>query len=164
MATELEIKQFVAEWMNVGKIVMSPMGELRAQSLDSAYRYTPEYDKLWSYLWKRKTKCYLLGTTQTFDKLERAWELSRCIHCDLPVMLPIGYYPSQFGSEPCVALGLWPHNSFKEDEDEELEELAKTLDDLESKIEWMPHIEDGTTTAGSIGITSALKRDMETLH
>ncbi|MEQ9548320.1 MAG: hypothetical protein RIM23_01690 [Coleofasciculus sp. G3-WIS-01] len=111
MASEQQVKRYLAYWFQVGKKVVVRNGEnvLQPQRIIAGDRYSQEFEELWQYLLSPESgDCYLTGTSQTISELLTSkWDLEPCSRCDMPVpMFNVGSPPE---SCTCNDLSNWPN-------------------------------------------------------
>lgn len=112
MADEKAVRQYLAYWFQAGKrIILEPEGRAYCpRTVIQGDRYSPEFERCWSYLIDEKSgDCHLEGAQQTIhDLLSPRWEVSPCARCDMPVpMLVLGVGPEGC---PCSDLPNWPND------------------------------------------------------
>lgn len=111
MASELELKNFVACWMQLGKGIHQSTGQLfHLDKVIQGEGYDPEFEILWDHLSQVGLQnVYLEGTSVSLSALNTAlWEIVPCARCTMPVALPIGDTASCIC--PCHDLEGWPNN------------------------------------------------------
>ncbi|MEQ8466762.1 hypothetical protein [Coleofasciculus sp. E1-EBD-02] len=111
MASEQQVKRYLAYWFQVGKTIVVRNGEkvLQPQRIIAGDRYSQEFEELWQYLLSPESgDCYLTGTSQTISELLTSkWDLEPCSRCDMPVpMFNVGLPPE---SCACSDLSNWPN-------------------------------------------------------
>ena len=89
MASRTLVKNYLAQWMQMGKTV-----SIAAQSkpvyihkILQGEKYSPLFNKLWNEISEAKAQeAYLTGTDQTIsDLLSNQWEIIACARCNLLV-------------------------------------------------------------------------------
>jgi hypothetical protein len=111
MASELELKNFVACWMQLGKGIQRTSGQ--SIHLDQVIQ-GEDYSEAFKAFWNQWTEdglqnVYLEGTSVSLSALNTAlWEIVPCARCTMPVALPIGDVASCIC--PCHDLADWPNN------------------------------------------------------
>jgi hypothetical protein len=112
MASQQEVKQYLAYWFQLGKRVITHNGTRvqKPQPVIRGNRYSQEFEECWSLILSPESKdCYLEGTSQTIDDLlEPGWQINPCARCGMPVPIPIAAMPS--GDCPCFDLQNWPNS------------------------------------------------------
>lgn len=111
MASEQQVKRYLAYWLQVGKKVVVRNGEkeLQPQQIIAGDRYSQEFEELWQYLISSESgDCYITGTSQTIaELLTSKWDVEPCSRCDMPVPLfNVGSPPE---SCTCSDLSNWPN-------------------------------------------------------
>jgi hypothetical protein len=111
MASENEVKRYLAYWFQLGKRVLLRNGEaIIPHSIIKGDRYSEEFEQCWQKMIAPETgDCYLEGTTQTIQELlTPRWAINSCSRCEMPVpMLDLGV---QSGLCPCNDMSDWPNN------------------------------------------------------
>jgi hypothetical protein len=112
MASPIEVKKYLAYWLQLGKKIIIPSRNLSLlpSKIIIGDRYSVEFEKCWTLVADEKTgDCYLEGTIQTIQELlSSKWKISGCARCDMPVpMIQIGIQ-----SNECVCSDVegWPNN------------------------------------------------------
>jgi hypothetical protein len=111
MASELELKNFVACWMQLGKGIYQPSGQLiHLDTVVQGEEYSETFETLWNQLNQRGLQnVYLEGTSISLRALNTGlWEIVPCARCTMPVALPVGDTASCIC--PCHDLTTWPNN------------------------------------------------------
>ncbi len=89
MASRTLVKNYVAQWMQMGKTVsLSTQGEqVHIYKIVQGEKYSPSFNKLWDEISTTKAQeAYLSGTDQTIsDLLNNKWEIIACARCNLLV-------------------------------------------------------------------------------
>lgn len=112
MASEEQVKQYLAHWFQVGKKVLLHNGD---ETFDLAViikgeGYSPEFEAFWEKVRASTKDYYLEGTTQTIrELLSDHWEVLACARCQMPVPLMVAGYQAVLC--PCQDLGLWPNDT-----------------------------------------------------
>ncbi|MGF1496633.1 MAG: hypothetical protein ACFB8W_07390 [Elainellaceae cyanobacterium] len=111
MATENEVRQYLAYWFQAGKglVIDGGRGYCRPSRVIQGDRYSPEFEQCWNQVQTADSgDCYLEGTSQTIaDLLSPSWDVSPCARCGMPVpMVSVGMPPVEC---PCSDLPTWPN-------------------------------------------------------
>lgn len=111
MASEQEVRQYLAYWFQLGKKVLIRNGQesLLPQPVIRGDRYSEEFEECWRLILSPDSgDCYLEGTEETVaELLTPSWEVAPCARCDMPVPLcNLGMPPL---SCPCNDLSSWPN-------------------------------------------------------
>ncbi|NJR51256.1 MAG: hypothetical protein HC780_18460 [Leptolyngbyaceae cyanobacterium CSU_1_3] len=110
MASETQVRHYLAYWFQLGKRVFIHNGKeaLQPRPIISADRYSDEFESCWQRIQSADAgDCYLEGTNETIAQLlSPAWEMSSCARCAMPVPLPGAGMPAE--SCPCFDLSNWP--------------------------------------------------------
>lgn len=111
MASENQVKQYLAYWFQLGKPLLVKGGEesLLPRPVISGDRYSQEFEDCWKRaIASDAGDCYLENTTQTLaELLSPAWEIDPCARCSMPVpMRAIGPIDP---SCPCSDIPDWPN-------------------------------------------------------
>lgn len=111
MASEKDVRHYLAYWFQLGKRVLSRNG--REAHLPNPImrgdRFSNEFEECWQHLKHPSSgDCYLEGTDQTVDQLlSSTWEISDCARCDMPIPASVTGMPPH--SCPCSDLPTWPN-------------------------------------------------------
>ncbi len=111
MASQQEVKQYLAYWFQLGKKVAIGNGKasLLPQEVIKGDRYSEEFEECWQQIISQKAgDCYLEGTQETIaELLSPAWEVNLCARCTMPVPVRnVGMPPDLC---PCNDLSNWPN-------------------------------------------------------
>ncbi len=118
MATEQQVKQYLAYWFQLGKpIVNSRAGtQLLPHPIMQADRYSPAFQTAWQQVVASPGDYYLEGTHETIaELLSPAWEVSDCARCAMPV--PVKSVGMQSLECPCIDLPGWPNTEIPQPRD-----------------------------------------------
>lgn len=111
MASEQQVKRYLAYWFQLGKKVVIRNGEeaLLPQPVIERANYSSEFEQCWQRVTAKESgDCYLDGTHETIaELLTPAWDVSACSRCAMPVpMKNLGMPPLLC---PCNNLPTWPN-------------------------------------------------------
>jgi hypothetical protein len=111
MASQHQIRQYLAYWFQLGKQVFLNNGceALLPQPVIQGDRYSPEFESCWQRIMSPASgDCYLEGTDQTIQELlSSVWEINPCARCEMPVPVRSQGIPTL--SCPCIDLPFWPN-------------------------------------------------------
>ena len=110
MATEQDVKRYLAYWFQLGKQVIVGGGRayLLPQPVLKGDRYSEEFEECWQEIRSVAGECHLEGTDETIaELLSPAWELLPCSRCDMPIAMRNVGMPALFC--PCHSLPTWPN-------------------------------------------------------
>jgi hypothetical protein len=112
MASQNQIRQYLAYWFQLGKKVLIHNGSeaLLPKSVISGDRYSQEFEECWEkILAPNSGDCYLEGTSETIAQLlTPAWTIDPCVRCAMPIPVhSVGMPPECC---PCFDLPSWPDN------------------------------------------------------
>lgn len=109
MATEQDVRKYLAYWFQAGKPVVSLQGDsCRPELVIAGDRYSDAFEALWQAVLSKKQAYYLAGTDQTVaDLLSEAWEIDSCARCDMPI--PAASVGVGAATCPCSDLPTWPN-------------------------------------------------------
>ena len=111
MASQQEVKQYLAYWLQLGKKVVFGNGESRLlpQEVIKGDRYSDQFEECWQKIISPEAgDCYLEGTQQTIAQLlTPAWEVNPCARCTMPVPVRNAGMPPELC--PCNDLSNWPN-------------------------------------------------------
>ncbi|MDR9405184.1 MAG: hypothetical protein RI580_17325 [Halothece sp. Uz-M2-17] len=112
MASQQQVKQYLAYWFLVGKSVYINNGQdlRKPESVLQRDRFSSEFENCWQeILTPESGHCYLQGTEQTVEELLSSdWNLEPCARCQMPI--PLKNSGVKTGPCPCVDLENWPNN------------------------------------------------------
>lgn len=110
MASENELRKYIAYWFQLGKKVLIRNGSeaLLPKSVIAGDRYSREFEECWQKIISPDSgDCYLQGTNETIAQLlTPAWEISPCARCAMPVVFQQNGMQPEFC--PCNDLPNWP--------------------------------------------------------
>ncbi len=111
MASEQQVKRYLAYWFQLGKKVVIRNGQstVLPQPVIAGDRYSEQFEQIWQQLLSPTNgDCYLEGTQETIrDLLTPKWDIDPCARCEMPVpMINIGMPPELC---PCNDLPTWPN-------------------------------------------------------
>ena len=113
MASQQQVKQYLAYWFQLGKKVLIRGGQvaLLPQPVISGDRYSEQFEAVWQQILSPDSGyCYLEGTNETIAQLlTPAWELNPCARCSMPVPMRSAGMPPEVC--PCNDLSDWPNTS-----------------------------------------------------
>ncbi len=113
MATQKEVKLYLAYWFQLGKRVLLHNGEksLLPTPIFVGNHYSHEFEIGWQQILDSSSgDCYLEGTEQTIQQLlTPQWEISFCARCQMPVPMTVSGYGCL--TCPCADLSLWPNTN-----------------------------------------------------
>ncbi|MEK0179829.1 MAG: hypothetical protein EAZ78_16055 [Oscillatoriales cyanobacterium] len=111
MASEYEVRKYIAYWFQLGKKVLIRNGSeaLLPKPVIAGDRYSQEFEECWQKIVSPDSgDCYLEGTKETIGELlTPAWEISPCARCAMPVPLRDSGMPAECC--PCNDLAHWPN-------------------------------------------------------
>ncbi|MGB5963398.1 MAG: hypothetical protein WBG73_22365 [Coleofasciculaceae cyanobacterium] len=110
MASEQQVKRYLAYWFQLGKKVVIGNGQssVLPQPVIAGDRYSDQFEQIWQQLISSDGDCYLEGTQETIsDLLTPRWDVSPCARCEMPVpVVNVGMPPELC---PCNDLPTWPN-------------------------------------------------------
>lgn len=130
MASETQVKRYLAYWFQLGKRLILPNGEkILPHPIMTDDRYSEDFEKYWQIILTEKTgESYLEGTTQSIKELlTPRWVINPCSRCDMPV--PVLDLGQQSSLCPCNDMLDWPNTELPAPRDP-----VKTHDRLHSII------------------------------
>jgi hypothetical protein len=110
MATNEQLKSYLACWFQLGKPVISHKGEqpLLPQSVLSGDRYSPAFESCWQQIQEQAADYSLEGTNEAVsDLLNPHWDISACARCQMPTPLRVAGLPPEHC--PCHNMSNWPN-------------------------------------------------------
>ncbi|MBE9110886.1 hypothetical protein IQ273_15845 [Nodosilinea sp. LEGE 07298] len=111
MASQDQIRNFLAHWFQLGKpvVLAENRGECLPDPVFQSSRYSQSFEDCWHQIMVTSGQdCYLKGTSQSIaEMLSPAWEVTPCARCEMPVAVPtLGIMSSLC---PCNDLPSWPN-------------------------------------------------------
>lgn len=111
MASEQQVRQYLAYWFQLGKPVLLNGGKesILPRSVIQGDRYSDEFEACWQRLRSPESgDSYLEATSYTInDLLSAGWEISPCSRCAMPV--PVKAIGVSSLECPCIDLPGWPN-------------------------------------------------------
>ncbi len=112
MASQHQVKQYLAYWFQLGKKVIIKNGAeaLLPKPVLWGDRYSHEFEECWQKIISADSgDCYLDGTHETIaELLSPAWEVDPCARCSMPI--PVRRHGMPPECCPCFDLSNWPDN------------------------------------------------------
>jgi hypothetical protein len=112
MATESQVKDYVAYWLQLGKRVALRNGQkwLRPTQILAENRYSPEFEACWDQV-RTTSDCYIEGTGQAVAQLlTDEWDITDCARCGMLVPMPAAGMPIFQTECPCADMPDRPNN------------------------------------------------------
>ena len=111
MASEQQVKRYLAYWFQLGKKVVIRNGQSARlpQPIMAGDRYSQEFENLWKEILSPESgDCNLEGTEETIaELLTPQWQLESCSRCDMPIPMRTVGMPA--AACPCCDLSTWPN-------------------------------------------------------
>lgn len=111
MASEQQVKRYLAYWFQLGKKVLIHQGCIAVlpKSVYHGDRYSYEFEQIWQQVTSPGSgDCYLEGTTETIaELLTPQWDIEPCARCEMPV--PLVNLGLSSGCCTCQDLSTWPN-------------------------------------------------------
>ncbi|OKH25052.1 hypothetical protein [Chroogloeocystis siderophila] len=111
MASEQEVRQYLAYWFQLGKKVILNNGQqvIKPKLVIQGDHYSQDFENCWQQLQSSNlNECYLEGTEHSIaELLSPAWEVDSCARCSMPIPIPSVGVSSL--SCPCNDLPTWPN-------------------------------------------------------
>ena len=84
MASAQQVKQYVAHWFQLGKVVF-PNGQAELpKAVVEGNGYSPDFERCWARILTHQSGCHLEGTEQSIqDLLSSTWEIAACARCNM---------------------------------------------------------------------------------
>jgi hypothetical protein len=112
MATQKEVREYLAYWFQLGKKVLTGNGQASFLPVPvlKGDGYSEEFEECWQKIISQTTgECYLDGTYETISELlTPAWELLPCGRCQMPIPKRNLGMPALLC--PCNDLPTWPNS------------------------------------------------------
>ncbi len=111
MASETQVKTYVAYWFQLGKKLVWNNGkaELLPEKVIQGDRFTSQFEDCWQKIMSVEGRdCYLVGSEATIQELlSSAWTIDQCARCAMPVpIVEVGTQPLDCA---CSDLDNWPN-------------------------------------------------------
>ncbi|HEY9767590.1 MAG TPA: hypothetical protein V6C71_03670 [Coleofasciculaceae cyanobacterium] len=111
MASETQVKTYVAYWFQLGKKLVWNNGkaELLPEKVIQGDRFTSQFEDCWQKVMSVEGRdCYLVGGEATIQELlSSAWTIDQCARCAMPVpIVEVGTQPLDCA---CSDLDNWPN-------------------------------------------------------
>ncbi|HEY9598943.1 MAG TPA: hypothetical protein V6D33_14860 [Cyanophyceae cyanobacterium] len=111
MASEQQVKRYLAYWFQLGKQVVIHNGQrtLQPKQVIAGDRYSQDFEDIWQLILSPDSgDCYLEGTEQTVaELLTPDWDVEACARCEKPIPIKtVGMPPDCC---PCFTLPSWPN-------------------------------------------------------
>ncbi|BBA79512.1 hypothetical protein RGRSB_1010 [cyanobacterium endosymbiont of Rhopalodia gibberula] len=110
MASEAQVKHYLAHWFQLGKQVLLPKRQqkLCPSQIFAGNTYSREFESYWQYISAAGADCYLEGAGQTIRQLlSPEWEVVKCTRCQMPC--PVAISRDTSSACLCVDLPSWPN-------------------------------------------------------
>jgi hypothetical protein len=109
MASTQEVRQYLAHWFQLGKVVQVPnSNSIFTQRVLQGNTYSIEFEDCWQQVMKQP-EAYLDGTEQTIaELLTDRWDVIDCARCTMPIPLPAVGLP-QNSNCTCQDIPTWPN-------------------------------------------------------
>jgi hypothetical protein len=111
MASEQQVKSYLAYWFQLGKKVVLSNGDLAIlpKPVMIGSRYSDEFERIWQLILSPESgDCYLESTNETIAQLlTPGWEIDPCARCEMPIPLKSLGLPPEVC--PCCDLPTWPN-------------------------------------------------------
>lgn len=111
MASEHQVRQYLAYWFQLGKPLLIRGGQeaLLPRPVIQGDRYSREFEQCWQRLNSSESgDSHLEGTSQTIaELLSPNWEINPCSRCSMPV--PVRSVGIANLECPCIDIPDWPN-------------------------------------------------------
>jgi hypothetical protein len=111
MASEQQVKQYIAHWFQLGRKVLSRNGKeaFLPEPVIQGDRYSYDFERCWQLIISPNSgDCYLEGTDQRIaELLTPAWDIRSCACCAMPIPFRNAGMPPS--SCPCHEISTWPN-------------------------------------------------------
>lgn len=112
MASQVQVKQYLASWLQLGKGLALQGGQVlaRPSTVIAGDRYSQEFESYWQQVCAADTgDCYLEGTDVTVAQLlSSQWDIIDCSRCSMPTPIPNAGIAGP--DCPCHDLSNWPND------------------------------------------------------
>lgn len=128
MASDTQVKQYLANWFQLGKkLIVNNQAELPS-SLFEGKDYSRAFERCWTTVScpKLSYRSYLEGTEISIGQLlDDDWDIHPCARCTMPIALPVaGVSPAQC---PCHDLPSWPNMDFPKPRQPMIKQLEQAV-------------------------------------
>ncbi len=111
MASPLQVKHYLAHWLQLGKPVITADGQIvcKSKTVIQGDRFSTEFEDCWAKILDQDNSAYYLkGTDESIaDLLSPEWEMTSCSRCNMIVPTPeVFVHPFPC---PCNDLSSWPN-------------------------------------------------------
>jgi len=110
MASELQVKKYLAYWFQLGRKVLIRNGDraIRPETVLNGHLYSQEFEDCFRLILSPESgECFLEGTHETIAQLlTPQWEVAGCSRCSMPIPQRQSGMPSI--NCPCFELPNWP--------------------------------------------------------
>ena len=111
MASETQVKTYLAYWFQLGKKLVWNNGkaELLPEKVIQGDRFTSQFEDCWQKIMSVEGRdCYLVGSEATIQELlSSGWTIDQCARCAMPVpVVEVGTQPLDCA---CSDLDNWPN-------------------------------------------------------
>ncbi len=111
MASQTEVRDFLAHWFQLGKpvVLAANLGVCLPSPIFQNGDYSPSFEDCWQRIMLTSGQdCYLDGTTQSIaDMLLPGWDITACARCAMPIAIPTAGIATHLC--PCNDLPTWPN-------------------------------------------------------
>jgi hypothetical protein len=111
MASQIEVREFLAHWFQLGKpvVLAGNRGVCLPSPIFHGGEYSGSFEDCWHQIMATSGQdCYLDGTTQSIaEMLSPAWDITACARCAMPIAIPIAGTMTHLC--PCNDLEGWPN-------------------------------------------------------
>lgn len=111
MASQHQVKQYLAHWFQLGKKVVFDNGKEKQlpSSIINGDGFSQEFEQCWQDILNLESgDCYLEGTNESIAQLlTPPWEIINCARCDMPIPMRTHGMPPDCC--PCFDLKSWPN-------------------------------------------------------
>jgi len=134
MASLLQVKNYLAYWLQLGKPIVTTDGQIicKPETVIKGDRYSTEFEDCWTQITSQGgANYYLKGTDQSIEELlSPAWEMASCARCNMIVPTPeVMFNPFPC---PCNDLSGWPNEEIPQprlpvDSQDRLSQIRKRI-------------------------------------
>jgi hypothetical protein len=109
MATPTEVKNYLAQWLQLGKKISFKDQAIGTTNILRGDGYSAEFEQIWAEVTAEPDKAYLEGTDESISTLlDNRWDMLSCVRCGmLAPTIAIG--PRATPACPCADIELWPN-------------------------------------------------------
>lgn len=163
MASQQQIKQYLAYWVQLGKgVVIGDRPPAYCKTVSASEAYSPTFELLWQKVEScHGQQCHITGTEQELAELfSERWQVTACYRCELLIPQKVRGIHSE--ACPCSDLDSWPNLEIPKprlplSSNGHLAKICQRLTELAHAPKPMPLLPGDPGLMESAGVDCALK-------